>query len=253
MAQVMNDADVDAIAASAAAEGADIIVFPEMFSNGYSRFDPEDPVARQAWIDAAVPIDGAFVKGFREAARRHGLAMVATFLEGGSPKPFNAAVLIDSRGEVVLHQRKRHVCFFDAPEEACAAGETSSVARLRTEAGEVTIGIMICMDREFPDVTSDLVRDGAEVILVPNSCPLVDDPAVGDVRIAGVRALAFQSVLGVAVANYPAPKDDGRSFAVDALGRILSMGGPQPELVFADFDLDRIRVLQTEDWFRRVR
>ncbi|WP_337442189.1 carbon-nitrogen hydrolase family protein [Sinorhizobium fredii] len=160
---------------------------------------------------------------------------------------------MDSRGEVVLHQRKRHVCFFDAPEEACAAGETSSVARLRTEAGEVTIGIMICMDREFPDVTSDLVRDGAEVILVPNSCPLVDDPAVGDVRIAGVRALAFQSVLGVAVANYPAPKDDGRSFAVDALGRILSMGGPQPELVFADFDPDRIRVLQTEDWFRRVR
>ncbi|APG94867.1 carbon-nitrogen family hydrolase (plasmid) [Sinorhizobium americanum] len=253
MAQVMNDADVDAIAASAAAEGADVIVFPEMFSNGYSRFDPEDRTARQAWIDAAVPIDGAFVKGVREVARRHGLAIVATFLERGSPKPFNSAVLIDSRGDVVLHQRKRHICFFDIPEEACAAGETSSVARLRTAAGEVTIGIMICMDREFPDVAADLVGEGVEIILVPNSCPLVDDPAVGDVRVAGVRALAFQSVLGVAVANYPAPKDDGRSFAVDPLGKVLSMGGPQPDLVITDFDLDRIRALQKEDWFRRVR
>ncbi|WP_327420244.1 nitrilase-related carbon-nitrogen hydrolase [Sinorhizobium americanum] len=79
----------------------------------YSRFDPEDPAARQAWIDAAVPIDAAFVKGFRVAARRHGLAIVTTFLERGSPKPFNSAVLIDSRGDVVLHQRKRHICFFD--------------------------------------------------------------------------------------------------------------------------------------------
>ncbi|WP_245364316.1 hypothetical protein [Sinorhizobium americanum] len=80
---------------------------------------------------------------------------------------------------------------------------------------------------------------------------MVDDPAVGDVRVAGVRALAFQSVLGVAVANYPAPKDDGRSFAVDPLGKVLSMGGLQPDLVITDFDLDRIRALQKEDWFRR--
>ena len=32
-----------------------------------------------------------------------------------------------------------------------------------------------------------------------------------------------------------------------------SMGGPQPDLVITDFDLDRIRALQKEDWFRRVR
>ncbi|MCG5473487.1 carbon-nitrogen hydrolase family protein [Sinorhizobium fredii] len=252
MAQVMNDADVDAIAASAAEKGADIIVFPEMFSNGYSRFDPEDKASRQGWIDAAVPIDGAYVERFREAARRNRLAIVATFLERGIPKPFNAAILIDSNGDVVLHQRKRHICFFDVPEEACAAGERSSVARVRTDAGEVAVGILICMDREFSDVASDLVRDGAEIILVPNSCPLVDDPAVGDVRVAGVRALAFQSVLGLAVANYPAPKDDGRSFAVDPLGRIIAMGASQPELVIADFHLDRIRALQKQDWFRRV-
>ncbi|OAP36431.1 hydrolase [Sinorhizobium glycinis] len=253
MAQVMHDADVDAISASAAARGADIIVFPEMFSNGYSRFDPEDETARQTWIEAAVPIEGPFVVRFREAARRDGLAIVATFLERGYPRPFNAAILIDRNGDVVLHQRKRHICFFDVPEEACAAGDNSSVARLGTDAGEVAVGILICMDREFPGPASDLVRDGAEIILVPNSCPLVDDPMIGDVRVAGARTLAFQSVLGVAVANYPAPKDDGRSFAVDALGRILSMGGPQAELVLADFDLDRIRALQKQDWFRRVR
>ncbi|WEJ13870.1 carbon-nitrogen hydrolase family protein [Sinorhizobium prairiense] len=253
LAQVMNNVDIDAICASAAETGAEIIVFPEMFSNGYSRFDSESEESRLAWIDAAVPIDGGYVEKFRHAARSNGLAVVATFLELGPNKPFNSAVLIDRTGEIILHQRKRHVCFFDVPEKACAAGESSSVAKLRTDAGEVAVGILICMDREFPDAASDLVRGGAEIILIPNSCRLSDDPAVGDVRVAGVRALAFQSVVGAAVANYPLPKDDGRSFAVDPLGKVLVMGGTQQELVIAHFNLEVIRVMQENEWFRRVR
>jgi len=253
LAQMMNDANIDEVCASAAARGAAIISFPEMFSNGYSRFDPDSEESRQAWIDAAAPLDGPYLERFRKAARNNGLAIVATFLERGEVKPFNAAVLIDDSGEIILHQRKRHICFFDVPEEACAPGEGSRVAKLKTDVGEVAIGIMICMDREFPDVASELVLNGAEIILVPNSSPLVDDPSVGDVRVAGVRALAFQSATGIAVTNYPAPKDDGRSFAVDALGKVLVMGGKDQGIVFVDFDVDEIRAVQRREWFRRVR
>ncbi|CAN7151897.1 carbon-nitrogen hydrolase family protein [Pararhizobium sp. LjRoot238] len=253
LAQVMPDADSDGYIASAAKAGADVVVFPEMFSNGYSRFDPEDEASQKSWIDAAVELDGTFIDKFRSAARRNGVAVVATFLERGKVKPFNSAVLIDSSGEIVLHQRKRHICFFAIPEEVCAPGESSEVIRLQTGAGEIAIGIMICMDREFPDVASDLVRAGAEIILVPNSSPLVDDVGVGDIRVAGVRAMAFQSVVGVAVANYPEPKDDGRSFAVDPLGKVVTMGGTIQELVIADLDLDHIRATQKNEWFRRVR
>ncbi|MGR9276141.1 carbon-nitrogen hydrolase family protein [Rhizobium leguminosarum] len=252
LAQVMNDVNLEEVCAVAAAKGAAVVVFPEMFSNGYSRFDSECAVSRKAWIDGAAPLDGPYLDRFREAARDNGLAIVATLLEQGEVKPFNAAVLIDDTGEIVLHQRKRHICFFDVPEEACAPGESSSVAKLKTKVGEVAIGIMICMDREFPNVASDLVREGADIILVPNSCPLVDDPSVGDVRVAGMRALAFQSAAGIAVANYPAPKNDGHSFAVDALGKIIVMGGVQQEVIIVDFDLDEIRVVQKQEWFRRL-
>jgi len=253
LAQVMNDVDLDEVCAVAASKGAALLVFPEMFSNGYSRFDSKCAASRKAWIDGAVPLDGPYLDRFRKTARDNGLAIVATFLEQGEPKPFNAAVLIDKSGEIVLHQRKRHICFFDIPEEACSPGESSSVAKLKTSVGEVTIGIMICMDREFPDVAADLVRRGADIILVPNSCPLLDDPNVGDVRVAGVRALAFQSATGIAVANYPAPKDDGHSFAVDALGKIIGLGGVQQEVIIVDLDLTEIRAVQKQDWFRRVR
>lgn len=253
LAQIMPDADIGAAIASAAKAAADVVVFLEMFSNGYSRYDGTDASSRASWIDGAVVPDGEYVKRFRDAARKHGIAVVATFLERAEPKPFNAAVLIDSDGEIVLQQRKRHICHFDIPEDACAPGDRSSVARLSTRNGDVTVGIMICMDREFPDVASDLVHLGAEVIFVPNSSPLVDDREVGDVRVAGIRAMAFQSVVGVAVANYPAPKNDGRSLAVDPLGRIVCMAGEQTEIAFADFDLEMIRATQQKEWFRRVR
>lgn len=252
LAQVMAGAEIDPVLGRAAGEGADVVVFPEMFSNGYARFDPADHVARSAWVDAAEPIDGTFIGKFRSAARRHGVAVVATLLERATPKPYNSALLIDASGEIVLHQRKRHICFFDAPEEACAAGDRSSVIRLSTKAGEVAVGIMICMDREYSDVADDLVRQGAEIVLVPNSCWLRDDPEIGDVRLCGVRAMAFESVMAIAVANYPSPKDDGHSVIVDPLGRVSAMAGTAPDLVVGDIDLDDLRRLQKSEWFRRV-
>ncbi|MBB1247547.1 carbon-nitrogen hydrolase family protein [Rhizobium sp. G21] len=253
LAQVTTGADADVVCAAAAAQQAELIVFPEMFSNGYSRFEPDSQASRKAWLDGAEPLDGAYIAGFRDVARRRRLSIVATFLEQGETAPFNAAVLIDADGEIVLHQRKRHICFFDVPETACAPGDRSSVARLKTRAGEITVGVMICMDREYPEVGADLIRQGADIILVPNSSPLIDDPTVGDVRVAGVRAMAFQYAAGIAVANYPAPKDDGHSFAVDGLGRIIAMGGAETGLVIADFDIEALKAVQRQEWFRRTR
>lgn len=252
LAQVLPGADIEGLFAQAAAEAADVIVFPEMFSNGYSRYEAT-PSGRAAWIEAAEPIDGPFVERFRQAAKRYHIAAVVTLLEQGPEKPFNTALLLDRQGQAVLQQRKRHICFFDNPEDACAAGERSDVVELDTAHGSATVGMMICMDREFPNVATDLMRAGSEIILVPNSCALVDDPAIGDVRLAGIRATAYQSVTAMAVANYPEPKDDGHSVAVDELGHVVAIGKPVAGLVFAAFDLTRVRETQKQEWFRRER
>lgn len=253
LAQMAADADIEAVIGRAHGEGADIVVFPEMISNGYASFDPADEKARAAWLDTAEPLDGYWVDQFRSAARRHGIAVVATLLESGVPKPFNTALLIDASGKIILHQRKRHICFFGTPaEEACAPGDRSAVVRMTTAAGEVAVGIMICMDREYSDVADDLVRQGAEIVLVPNSCCLHDDPETGDVRLCGIRAKAFETVMAIAVANYPAPKDDGHSVLVDPLGRIVAIGDANPGLVLGTIDLQALRRLQKSEWFRRA-
>ena len=252
LAQYSAGADIENICSEACKLGAEILVFPEMYSNGYAKFDRTSQSMRQTWLDGAVDLESAYVNRFRQAALHYGIAIVTTFLEKGVDKPFNSAVLIDATGTCVLHQRKRHICFFDNPEEVCGAGDTSSVFRLNTATRSVTIGIVICMDREYSDVSSDLVAKGAELLLIPNSCQLIDDDVVGDVRVAGVRAMAFQNCLGIAVANYPSPKDDGHSFAVDALGRIIHMADTTPKLVTVDFDLDALANIRAKEWFRRT-
>src|SRR5208337_5490907 len=130
-------------------------------------------------------------------------------------------LLIAPDGTAVCRHRKVYICDFDSPELACARGDGFQTCQIQTRGGAVTIGFMICMDREYPEAARALSGAGAEIALVPNCCRLATDPAVGDVRIAQMRGRAFETVMAIAVANYPAPRCDGHSLAADALGRLI--------------------------------
>jgi predicted amidohydrolase len=246
LAQYLSGGDVESIVGEARAAGAQIVVFPEMYSNGYAGFDPNDPAAKARWCAEAESLDGDFVFNFREAARTHQIHVVATFLEKAEPQPFNAALLVDTTGHPLLHHRKVHICDFDSPELACGRGSCD----IDTGAGPVRLGLMICMDREYPEAARALSRQGAEIVLVPNCADLATDPTVGDVRVAQARGRAFEAVIGIAVANYPAPRCDGHSFAVDPSGGIIAMADTSPGLVLATFDLGAIRKARREERFR---
>jgi predicted amidohydrolase len=250
LVQYPHDRDAEKIVAEAKASGAHIVVFPEMFSNGYTTFDKGDPGAAERWRDAALRLDSDFIKSYRDAALTHQISVVATFLEEARPKPYNSALLIDSEGRTVLHHRKVHICDFDNPESECAPGRQLEVAEVNTSAGPVKLGLLICMDREYPETARSLSAAGAEIVLIPNCCHLATDPVVGDVRIGQLRGRAFEMVIGMAVANYPAPRCDGHSFAVDATGAIIAMADESPGLTIAAFDLAQIRRTRTEEHFR---
>ena len=158
LAQYPSGREPAEIVAAAKATAADIVVFPEMYSNGYARFDPDDLAAKARWCDDAHALDGDFVGKFREAANTHRMHVVATFLEAAAPKPFNAALLIDPHGDPVLHHRKVYICDFDSPKSACGRGTTFGVCDIETRAGPVRLGLMICMDREYPEAGRSLSR-----------------------------------------------------------------------------------------------
>jgi len=226
----------------AADRGADIALFPEMWSVGYAKYPPGDDRARAEWLKLAVPRDGPFVDRFRRLARELRIAIAITYLETGPGLPRDALTLVDSDGADIFTYAKVHTCAWDAPEESCAPGDEFCVGDVRAGAEVAKIGAMICFDREFPESARLLMLKGAEVVLTPNACELQDDAdGIGDIRLAQFRSRAFENAIGVAVANYAAPQLDGRSVAFDVDGATLVQAGPDEGVFVATFDLERIR------------
>src|SRR5699024_897641 len=144
--------------------GADIALFPELWSNGYRIYGRPVP----AWTAEAIPADGPFVSAFGSLAPEPGMALGVTLLARCPSGPRNALVLLARVGRPVLTYAKVHTCDF-GDERALTPGEDFYAADLDTAAGPVRVGAMICFDRECPESARILMLQGAELILTPNA------------------------------------------------------------------------------------
>ncbi len=226
--------------------GADIALFPEMWSNGYVPCPP-GAAGHERWLDSAQTTGGEFVTGFRELARQLGMAIAITYLERWPGAPRNTMSLIDRHGEIVLTYAKVHTCDFDL-ETALTPGDGFSVATLDTGKGDLRVGAMICYDREFPESARVLMLEGAELILTPNACELERH------RLGQFHARAFENMTAMAMANYAAPQQNGHSIALNGIAfvgpenadgntadmTIVEAGGDEG-IYMAPFDMDAIR------------
>ena len=220
---------------------ADIALFPEMWSVGYNI--PENIGELKA---SAISVDSEFVALFGKLAKELDMAIGITFLEEYEPLPRNTLCLFDHFGNRALTYTKVHTCDF-GDECRLTAGDDFYVADLNTGKGNVKIGAMICYDREFPESARILMLKGAEIILVPNACPMEIN------RISQLRARAYENMVGIATVNYPIGKPDcnGHSTAFDGIAYRLSEPGSRDTLIIeageregiymADFPVDEIR------------
>ena len=228
--------------------GADIALFPEMWSNGYDICDrPFDQ-----WREDGIPVDGDFVRAFGELAGELEMAIGITLLERKGEALRNTLVLFDRHGERKLTYAKVHTCDFGA-ERDLTPGEDFYVTALDTAKGEVQVGAMICYDREFPESARILMLKGAELILVPNACPMEIN------RLSQLRARAFENMLAVATCNYPdtVPDCNGGSSVFDGVAYlpdlegsrdtcILQAGGEE-EICLAELDLGQLRTYRESE------
>lgn len=222
--------------------GADVALFPEMFSNGYRIYDR--PVSD--WVQEAIPADHGFVRAFQALSNELNMAIGITLLEEYETGPRNTLILFDRFGKQVLTFSKVHTCDFDA-ERNLTPGDDFYVADLDTASGVVKVGAMICFDREFPESARILMLKGTEVILVPNACPMEIN------RLSQLRARAYENMLGIATCNYPGsvPDCNGHSSAFDGVAYLPGLSGSRDTCILeadetegvwiADFDMDMIR------------
>ena len=206
-------------------KGADIAIFPEMWSSGYAF--PHDEASLREY---AVSCDNVFVKRFSELAEELDMAIAVTLLEQHEPKPRNTVCLFDRHGKLQYRYSKVHICDFgeEDDEGVLDAGDAFFVADLDTKEGIIKVGSMICYDREFPESARILMLKGAELLLVPNACPMELN------RLAQLRGRAYENMLAIATCNYPAPHPDcnGHSTLFDGVVYLPELSGSRDTCVF---------------------
>lgn len=221
--------------------GADIALFPEIWNTGYTI-----PSAKVDIDTMSVSSDSEFVMSFSRLAKELDMAIAVTFLEKYQPLPRNTVCLFDRYGVKVLTYAKVHTCDFGDECNLCH-GDEFYVADLDTRVGNVKVGAMICYDREFPESARILMLKGAEIVLVPNACPMEIN------RISQLRGRAYENMMGMATCNYPFPHPDcnGHSTAFDGVAYVpghqasrdtlIVEAGENEGIYMAPFDLDMLR------------
>ncbi|HEC30510.1 MAG TPA: carbon-nitrogen hydrolase family protein, partial [Candidatus Yonathbacteria bacterium] len=209
----------------------------------YSAY-PEDESDVTAWESKSIWAGHELYEKYLGLAREVGVAFVFTFLESNKERIefYNTAEVIDKKGESILRYRKTHTVD-KGWESMFVAGESFDVAELETTNGMIKVGVMICYDREFPEVARLLMLEGAELILTPNACNLEDD------RIAQFQTRASENMLAVAMVNYPKPKLNGMSVAFDGMRKkkgeeynpILVKLGDEEEIAITKIDIEALR------------
>lgn len=236
--------------------GADLVLFPEMWSNGYAPpfdgafDDPTDPAfekERKEWLENAVTIESGYVTAVKDAAAKYKIGVCATFLSKTEGKFQNTAIVIDRSGKILLNYAKVHTCDFSL-EKLLQHGSEFRVCDFEG----VQIGVMICYDREFPESARVLMLKGAEIILVPNACDM------NPLRLNQLSTRAFENMVGVAMANYPGKGWGGsRAFSpvvFDKNGNcldnvIIKANDVLEDILIAEFDMDRMRAYrERETW-----
>eukprot|EP00039_Didymoeca_costata_P028948 m.22668 g.22668 ORF g.22668 m.22668 type:complete len:587 (-) comp7424_c0_seq2:115-1875(-) len=239
----------------AAASGADIALTPEMWSTGYNAqypgYSPSDFQKLGAafqWTHLSSGMKSEYVTSLQSLAVELDIAIAAGMMrrdegdigsasQAGLWPPHNSVLIIDRHGDIKLVYDKVHTCVWSPEESLTTPGRQFSTATINTKHGNVTVGAMICADREFPESARTLGMQGVELILTPNACGLV--PA----QLRQFATRAAENGAAVAMANYAASACcNGRSVAFDHMGMtVTGPAGPEETMLLAHFDIAALR------------
>jgi predicted amidohydrolase len=180
-------------AREAAAQGAALLVAPELALTGYG--------AGEAISRLAAPADGREAAVIRSLAAENRLHLVVGFAERVGEAIYNAALLATRDGQLFVY-RKCHL-YGDYERDLFVPG---CELPQPIELDGISTGVLICYDVEFPEAVRRLAVSGAELVLVPTALPAGKDSTFIAEKLVPVRA--FENQVAIVYANHAG--DDGK-------------------------------------------
>ena len=213
-------------------QGCQLAVLPEMWSCGFAYRELVELAKRTPEV----------VEEMGRLSRQYGMVLVGSVPEPDGDRVCNTAYLLD-RGNLAGKYRKIHLFSLMNEDRAFHGGDSWLVAD--TSAGRV--GVIICYDLRFPELTRRLAVEGAEIIVVPGEWP---KPREEHWR-ALLKARAIENQLFVVAANCCGitGKLDffGSSLIIGPKGEFLAAGGYDNCELFASLDF-----AEMESWRQQI-
>jgi N-carbamoylputrescine amidase len=238
-----NVARVEGLIREAAAQGAQVILPPELFEGPYFCRTEEDRFF--AW---AQPVEGHPTLARMSAlARELGVVIPVSFFERAGHAYYNSLALIDADGATLGVYRKSHIPDGPGYEEKFyfRPGDTGFKV-WSTRFGNLGVGI--CWDQWYPECARAMMLQGAELLLYPTAIGSEPhDPSL-DTRDPWQRAMighAVSNVVPVVASNRIGVEEGqsfyGSSFIADHRGdKVRELGRDDTGVLVSRFDLDSI-------------
>jgi len=243
--KALNISKAKAMIEAAAAENCQVAILPEMFNCPYQtelfsqyaeRYPEGDTLRmlRQAAVEAKIVVVGGSVPERDEYN-----------------KVYNTSFIFDKDGSLLGRHRKMHLFDVDIKggtvfkeSSILAAGQEMTVVRI---AG-LTLGIGICYDVRFPELSRLMTLAGAELLIFPAAFGWTTGPAHWELLMRS-RAIDNQVfVVGAAPANTPGAQYQayGHSMVVDPWGDILVVANSEESMMTVKIDCNMIYTVREQ-------
>lgn len=208
---------LDRFSRQAAARGANVVVTPEGFLDGYVANDRD--LNKQKYFGVAETIEGAMMQRIRKLASELKIYLAVGFPELRGDRVYNSVVIFGPNGELVSRYAKTHC----GGEPHNSEGDELPV--VSTPLGRW--GTLICLDRQLPETSRILAIKGAQMILVPSY------GMYGEINDMMMRTRAYENGVYVVFVH---PK---RCLIIDPKGTIVASGdGDGDQIVISRIRLD---------------
>jgi predicted amidohydrolase len=193
--------------------GTDLVLLPEAYMRDFGK--PGSNVG-----EFAEPLDGPFVARLTEFAREHDTTVVAGMFEVSDDpaRPFNTLAVVGPDG---LRASYRKIHLYDSfgykESDRLSAGPLEPVL---VDVRGVSVGLMTCYDLRFPELARELVRRGAQLVVVPSAW--VAGPAKVEHWRTLAMARAIENTAYVAAVGQPGPRYTGHSLVVGPAGQVVA-------------------------------
>ncbi|NOL59333.1 carbon-nitrogen hydrolase family protein [Ferroplasma acidiphilum] len=224
--------NIEYYAGTAAANSADLIVFPEYYMF-YSQY--KDAIIRNAEV-----LNGNYIKRIKEISRTNKIGIITGINEVYDHNYYDTAVYVND-GELLNYYRKSHLYDAFGYRESDIYTYGNGPFKI-SKIGNINFGMLICYDIRFPEVFRNYSLNDADMVILISAW--FAGPIKEEQWLSLVSTRALENTTYLATSNMIGGGFTGITTFTDPIGAIINRAAEDEDIIYSIIDTDRISTVR---------